>query len=172
MAIIATLMAMIVGVVPQIQDAWRVRITRTRLQAIVSALQAYAGDYNGKFPYASDSSDKVMVKVDALAILGVDLSSAPSAYGVEGFTKAEVVLYGALTSTRRHGPYYKGAGGQTVVRKGTGDKEFNLFADGWERPIRYEYATATGLRVWSLGKDGATGGSNSGDDIVYYVFQN
>jgi len=171
MAIMAILMAMIVGVVPRIQDAWRARITRTRLQTIVSALQAYAEDYNGKFPY-SDSSDNIMIKVDDQAILGVDLSSAPSTYGVEGFTTAEVVLYGALTSARRHGPYYKSAGGQTVVRKGTGDKEFNLFADSWGRPIRYEYSTAIGLLVRSLGKDGATGGSNSGDDIVYYVFQN
>ncbi len=164
MAIMAILVGMIVGVAPRIQDAWRARITRTRLLAVVAALQAYAEDYSGKFPYSS-SSDKIMVKVDDQAILGVNLSSAPSEY------KEEVVLYGALTSTRRRGPYYKGAGGQTVVRKGTGDKEFNLFADGWERPIRYEYST-TDLLVRSLGKDGATGGDNTGDDIVYYVFEN
>jgi hypothetical protein len=76
-------------------------------------------------------------------------------------------LYAALTSPLRRGPYYKAAGGQAVVRK-DGDKEFNLLADGWERPILYEYTAGTGLRVWSLGKDGVT----SGDDIVYYVFQN
>ena len=64
MAIMAILMAMIVGVAPRIQDAWRARITRTRLQAVVAALQAYAEDYSGKFPYSSDSSDKIMVKVD------------------------------------------------------------------------------------------------------------
>jgi len=162
MAIMAILMAMIVGVVPRIQDAWRARITGTRLLAVVAALQAYAEDYNGKFPYSDDSSDKIMVKVDALAILGINLSDVPSEY------REEVVLYGALTSTRRRGPYYKGAGGQTVVRKGTGDKEFTLLADGWERPIRYEYSTATGLLVQSLGKDGVTGG----DDIDYFVFQN
>jgi len=167
MAIMAILMAMIVGVAPRIQDAWRARLTRTRLLAVVAALQAYAGDYSGKFPYTEDK-DGIMADVTAAAILGVDLSSAPSTYGVEGFTKAEVVLYGALTSTRRRGPYYKGAGGQTVVRKGTGDTEFNLLADGWERPIRYEYSTVTGLLVRSLGKDGTTGG----DDIDYFVFQN
>jgi type II secretory pathway pseudopilin PulG len=168
MAIMAILMAMIVGVVPRIQDAWRARLTRTRLLAVVAALQAYAEDYSGKFPY-SDSSDNIMVKVDDAAILGVDLSGAPSTYGVGGFTKAEVVLYGALTSTRRRGPYYKGAGGQTVVRKGTDDKEFNLFADGWERPIRYEYdGTAKQLTVRSLGKDGT---DKTGDDIVYEVFK-
>ena len=166
MAIMAILVGMIVGVAPRIQDAWRARITRTRLLAVVAALQAYAEDYSGKFPYSS-SSDKIMVKVDDQAILGVNLSSAPSEY------KEEVVLYGALTSTRRRGPYYKGAGGQTVVRKGTGDKEFNLFADGWERPILYKYdSTSKELQVRSLGKDGATGGDNTGDDIVYYVFKN
>jgi len=165
MAIMAILMAMIVGVAPRIQDAWRARITQTRLQAVVAALRAYAEDYNGKYPWIS--GDVNMVSVSDFLILGVDLSSAPSTYGVAGFTKAEVVLYGALTSTRRRGPYYKAAGGQTVVRK-DGTKEFNLLADGWERPIRYEYPTTTGLLVRSLGKDGAT----SGDDIVYYVFQN
>jgi len=163
MAIMAILMAMIVGVAPPIQDAWRARITRTRLLAVVAALRAYSEDYNGKYPWITD--DMNMVKVDDKAILGVDLSSAPSDY------KEEVVLYGALTSARRRGPYYKGAGGQTVVRKGTGDKEFNLFADGWERPIRYEYATNR-LWVWSFGRDGATGGEKSKDDIVYYVFEN
>ena len=165
MAIMAILVGMIVGVAPRIQDAWRARITRTRLLAVVAALQSYAEDYSGKFPYSS-GSDKIMVKVDDQAILGVNLSSAPSEY------KEEVVLYGALTSTRRRGPYYKGAGGQTVVRKGTGDKEFNLFADGWQRPILYEHPTTTELLVRSLGKDGATGGDNTGDDIVYYVFEN
>jgi len=164
-AIMAILMAMIVGVAPPIQDAWRARLTRTRLLAVVAALQAYAGDYNGKFPYTEDK-DNIMVKVDDAAILGVDLSSAPSEY------KAEVVLYGALTSTRRRGPYYKGAGGQTVVRKGTGDKEFTLLADGWERPIRYEYSTTDGLLVRSLGKNGVRETGSNGDDIVYYVFQN
>ena len=167
MAIMAILVGMIVGVAPRIQDAWRARITRTRLLAVVAALQSYAEDYSGKFPYTSDSSDKIMVKVDDQAILGVNLSSAPSEY------KEEVVLYGALTSTRRRGPYYKGAGGQTVVRKGTGDKEFNLFADGWERPILYKYdSTSKELQVRSVGKNGVEDTGSEGDDIVYYVFKN
>ena len=169
MAIMAILMAMIVGVVPRIQDAWRARLTRTRLLAVVAALQAYAEDYNGKYPWISN--DVNMADAKDAAILGVDLSSAPSAYGVEGFTKAEVVLYGALTSTRRHGPYYKGAGGQTVVRKGTGGTEFNLFADGWERPILYEHPTTTELLVRSVGKDPADTVEGRKDDIIYYVFK-
>jgi type II secretory pathway pseudopilin PulG len=169
MAIMAILMAMVVGVVPQIQDAWRARITRTRLLAVVAVLQAYAEDYNGKYPWISN--DVNMVSISDPLILGVDLSSAPSVYGVPGFTQAEVVLYGALTSARRRGPYYKTAGGQTVVRK-NGIQEFNLLADGWERPIRYEHPTATSLLVRSLGKDGVKDGASGGDDIVYYVFQN
>jgi len=155
MAIMAILMAMIVGVAPRIQDAWRARLTRTRLLAVVTALQAYAEDYNGKYPWVAN--DGSMADVTAAAILGVDLSSAPSTYGVEGFTKAEVVLYGALTSARRRGPYYKGAGGQTVVRKGTGDQEFTLFADGWERPIRYlkpQGSKATTPLLISAGSNG------------------
>ena len=176
MAILAILMAMIVGVVPRIQEAWRARLTRTRLQTIVAALQAYAGDYSEMFPYfkqIKDSSGKIiMVEVDDQAILGISLSGAPTGYGVRGFTRAEVVLYGALTSARRHGPYYKGAGGQTVVRKGTGGKEFTLFADGWERPILYEYDPATGLLLRSVGKNGVRETGSGGDDIVHYVFQN
>ena len=164
MAIMAILMAMIVGVAPPIQDAWRARLTRTRLLAVVAALQAYAGDYNGKFPYTEDK-DGVMAVVDA-ASLGINLSDVPEEY------KKEALLYAALTSTRRRGPYYKGAGGQTVVRKGTGDKEFNLLADGWERPILYEYSTTDGLLVRSLGKNGVRETGSDGDDIVYFVFQN
>jgi len=164
MAIMAILMAMIVGVAPRIQDAWRARITRTRLQAVVAALQAYAEDYSGKFPYSSDSSDKIMVKVDDYAILGINLNDVPSEY------KEEAVLYGALTSARRRGPYYKGGAGQAVVRKES-SKEFNLFADGWERPILYEYST-TELLVRSVGKNGVRETGSDGDDIVYHVFQN
>jgi len=167
MAIMAILVAMIVGVAPRIQDAWRARITQTRLLAIVAALQAYAEDYNGKFPYSTQIMDTdgkiILVKVDDPAILGISLTDVPSEY------QEEVILYGALTSARRRGPYYKAAGGQTVVRK-EGTKEFTLFADGWERPIRYEYeGTAKQLTVRSLGKDGT---DKTGDDIVCYVFEN
>jgi type II secretory pathway pseudopilin PulG len=172
MAIMAILMAMIVGVVPRIQDAWRARLTRTRLLAVVSALQAYAEDYNGKYPWKTD--DGPMRNVTTTTGLFNEWSIlfpgtpqvAPSSSWPEGYYE-EAILYAALTSTLRRGPYYKAAGGQTVVRK-DGTKEFNLFADGWERPILYEYSTATGLLVRSLGKDGASGG----DDIVYYVFEN
>jgi prepilin-type N-terminal cleavage/methylation domain-containing protein len=159
MAIMAILMAMIVGVVPRIQDAWRARLTRTRLLAVVAALQAYAEDYSGKYPWILNDAN--MVSVSDPLILGINLNDVPSGY------KEAVVLYGALTSVRRRGPYYKAAGGQTVVRQASG-KVFNLFADGWERPILYEHPTETSLLVRSLGKDGATGG----DDIGYFVFQN
>jgi len=170
MAIMATLMAMIVGVAPQIQDAWRARITRTRLLAVVSALQAYAGDYNGKYPGPAawattgspirDVTTTTGFKEWDVLFQAVKPSSAWEYY-------EEAILYAALISATRRGPYYKAAGGQTVVRK-DGIQEFNLLADGWERPILYEYSTTTGLLVRSLGKDGATGG----DDIDYFVFQN
>jgi len=169
MAIMAILMAMIVGVVPQIQDMWRARLTRTRLLAVVASLQAYADDYGGKYPYPVDADD-IMVKAaknesEELAIFGIKLSDVPSEY------REEVVLYGALTSARRRGPYHKGAGGQTIVRKGSGDREFNLLADGWERPILYEYVSATGLLVRSVGRNGVRETGSGGDDIVYYVFE-
>jgi len=167
MAIMAILMAMIVGVAPRIQDAWRARLTRTRLQTIVAALQAYAEDYNGKYPWITDdvSTRNVTTSTNEWSILFPGTPQVAPSSSWEYYEEA--ILYAALTSTLRRGPYYRAGGGQTVVRK-DGTKEFNLFADGWERPIRYEYTTATGLLVRSLGKDGATGG----DDIGYFVFQN
>jgi prepilin-type N-terminal cleavage/methylation domain-containing protein len=177
MAIMATLMAMIVGVVPQIQDAWRARITRTRLLAVVAALQAYAEDYNGKYPGIPDwdpvPHDGPMRDVttttgfnerDAL-FPAVKPSSSWGYY-------EEAILYAALTSATRRGPYYRAAGGQTVVRK-DGALEFNLLADGWERPILYKYdSTAKELQVRSVGKNGVEDTGSDGDDIVYFVFEN
>ncbi|HET6440812.1 MAG TPA: type II secretion system protein [Phycisphaerae bacterium] len=171
MAIMATLMAMIVGVVPQIQDAWRARITRTRLLAVVAALQAYAEDYNDKYPWTADD----VSTRDVTTTTG--LNEKKVLFPAEHYPSSgwqyyeEAILYAALTSTLRRGPYYRAAGGQAVVRK-DGTQEFNLLADGWERPILYEYETATSLLVRSVGKDGATGGDNSVDDIFYFVFEN
>ncbi|KPK97916.1 MAG: hypothetical protein AMK75_07155 [Planctomycetes bacterium SM23_65] len=173
MAIMAILMAMIVGVVPRIQDAWRARITRTRLQAIVASLHSYAVDFDGKFPgppvWASGISPirsvTTTVGVNELAIL---FPGGAPASGWEYYQEA--ILYAALTSPLRRGPYYKGGGGQTVVGKdGT---RYNLFSDGWERPIRYEYIAATRLLVRSVGKNGVRETGSDGDDIVYDVFKN
>jgi type II secretory pathway pseudopilin PulG len=180
MAIMATLMAMIVGVVPQIQDAWRARITRTRLQAVAAALQAYAEDYNGKYPGIPDwdppPHDGPMR--DVTTTTGFDEKKVlfPSAqYPPPGWEYyEEAILYAALTSPLRRGPYYKGAGGQAVVRKGTGGDDFNLLADGWERPIRYLYeksGTEYSLKVWSDGKNPADTDEGRKDDIIYYVFK-
>jgi len=170
MAIMAILMAMIVGVAPRILDALRARVTRTRLLSVVAALQAYAADYNGKYPWkADDGSMRNVTTTTGFREWDVLFPAVkPSPTWV--YYK-EAILYAALTSATRRGPYCKAASGQTVVRK-DGIQEFNLLADGWERPIRYEYSAATGLLVRSLGKDGATGGDNSVDDIVYFVFKN
>jgi len=171
MAILAILMAMIVGVAPRIQDAWRARITRTRLLAVVAALQSYAGDYSGKYPWKADEGPmRNVTTTTGFNEWGVLFPGTPQVAPTSGWTEGyyeEAILYAALTSATRRGPYYRAAGGQAVVRK-DGTQEFNLLADGWERPILYEYETATGLLVRSLGKDGVTGG----DDIVYHVFQN
>jgi len=169
MAIMAILMAMIVGVVPSIQDAWRAKITRTRLQAIVAALNSYAEDYGGKYPWTVNIHP-MMRNVPGSTGTGFNEGkvlfpeTSPSS---EWDYYEEAILYAALTSSLRRGPYYQAGGGQTVVRK-----EFNLFADGWERPILYEYNSSTGLLVRSVGKNGVKETGSSGDDIVYYVFQN
>ena len=171
MAIMATLMAMIVGVVPSIQDAWRARITRTRLLAVVAALQAYAEDYNDKYPWTADD----VSTRDVTTTTG--LNEKKVLFPAEHYPSSgwqyyeEAILYAALTSTLRRGPYYRAAGGQAVVRK-DGTQEFNLLADGWERPILYEYEPATVLLVRSVGKNGTRETGSVGDDIVYYVFQN
>ena len=138
MAIIATLMAMIVGVAPRIQDAWRARITRTRLLAVAAALQAYAEDYSGKYPWKDDTGPMR----DVTTTSGTGFNEWSILFPAQVYPTAtweyyeEAILYAALTSPLRRGPYYKAGGGQMVVRK-DGTKEFNLFADGWERPIRY-----------------------------------
>ncbi len=170
MAILGILMAMIVGVVPPIQNAWRARITQTRLLAVVAALQAYAEDYNGKYPWTADvDSMRDVTTATGFGEWDVLFPAVKPASGWQYYKEA--ILYAALTSATRRGPYYRAAGGQAVVRK-DGTQEFNLLADGWERPILYEHPTTTELLVRSVGKDGVKDTGSDGDDIVYYVFQN
>jgi len=170
MAIMATLMAMIVGVVPAIQNAWRARITRTRLLAVVAALHSYAEDYDGKYPWkADDGPMRNVITTTGFNERDVLFPAVKPSSSWEYYKEA--ILYAALTTPLRRGPYYKAAGGQTVVRK-EGANEFNLLADGWERPILYEHSTTTELLVRSVGKNGVRETGSDGDDIVYYVFQN
>ncbi len=174
MAIMAILMAMIVGVVPRIQDAWRARITGTRLLAVVAALQSYAEDYNGKYPWtADDGSIRDVTTTTGFNEWSILFPGTPQVAPSSSWPYyKEAILYAALTSTLRRGPYYKTAGGQTVVRK-DGIKEFNLLADGWERPILYKYdSTSKELQVRSVGKNGVEDTGSGGDDIDYFVSQN
>jgi len=184
MAIMAVLVAMIMGAARGIQEQQRVTATREMLHGLKAALGNYADAYVGKYPWGekgpwtknkpwsdaekagSNMRDVTTTgRFDEWSVLfpSVAKSDLPSSWEYY----EEAILYAALMSPLRGGPFARGMAGRTVTRA-DGSNYFALFADGWGRPIVYYYdATKKELSLRSVGSDP----ENDNDDIIYYVLQ-
>ena len=177
MAIMAVLVAMIMGAAKGIQEQQRVTATREMLHGLKAALQNYADAYVGKYPgipaWDPVPHDGPMRDVTTTGgfnewkVLFPSISPPPpfSPGTGQGQYQEEAILYAALMSPLRGGPFARALAGRTVVRA-DGSNQFALFADGWGRPIVYNY-NAGELMLRPLGSDP----EKDNDDITYYVLQ-
>jgi len=154
MSILGILVTIMVTAVQGVSNSLSVQATRGLFTAIDAALQRYFDDW-GAYPWTSGDPEK------KLAATGYNTGS--STY------PEELVLFVALTTEKRRGPYFAGGADQTVVRKatsGTTTQMITLFADGWDRPIEYLEPPAAGQppRLHSLGGDEA----DDDDDLYNY----
>ncbi len=127
-AIMGLLMTLIAVAVPSLMRRWRIRQTEALLATLGQSLNAYATDYNGVYPWYTNKGDR-MREVRS------DLRPAPSGDmpDDDDGLKGETVLYLALTSNVRKGPYYTGGQNWQVMRA----DDYGIFADPWGRPIHY-----------------------------------
>ena len=136
-AIIAILMSLVVGAF----TGTKVRVARENtglmFRALESALQAYYRDW-GAYPYFVEVVMKVNDKDERVMDRVSDTLIPPG--GSEDL-EAMGILYAALNTRMRNGPYMPGSSSQTVeimVSTGVGQAyPVMVYADGWGRPIMY-----------------------------------
>jgi len=173
MAIMAVLVAMIMGAAKGIQEQQRVTATREMLHGLKAALQNYADAYVGKYPgipawdpVPHDGPMRDVTTTGGFNEWKVLFPGTPQVVPSSSWEYyEEAILYAALMSPLRGGPFARALAGRTVVRA-DGSNQFALFADGWGRPIVYNY-NAGELMLRSLGSDP----EKDNDDITYYVLQ-
>lgn len=127
-AILGLLMTLLAVAVPAMMREWRIRQTRALLTTLSKSVTAYATDYNGVFPWYSNTGDR-------MGQVRSDLRPTPSGNlpDDDDSLKGETVLYLALTSNIRKGPYYRGDQRGHVTRV----DGYGIFVDSWGRPIHY-----------------------------------
>ena len=129
--IMAVLVTLLLGAVQSVRRIVAAKATTEIFEALDAALQEYYRDW-GSYPW-SDTSVGDYVQVD--------LTSANSDYAaVKDLTPAETlnaaILYVALTTRSRHGPYFRG-GASAAITKGPSTAPYYVFKDGWGRMIYY-----------------------------------
>jgi len=136
-AIIAILMSLVVGAFTGTKGRVARENTGLMFRALESALQAYYRDW-GAYPYFVEVVMKVNDKDERVMDRVSDTLIPPG--GSEDL-EAMGILYAALNTRMRNGPYMPGSSSQTVeIMVSTGGGQaypVMVYADGWGRPIMY-----------------------------------
>jgi prepilin-type N-terminal cleavage/methylation domain-containing protein len=136
-AIIAILMSLVVGAFTGTKGRVARENTGLMFRALESALQAYYRDW-GAYPYFVEVLMKVNDKDERVMDRVSDTLIPPG--GSEDL-EAMGILYAALNTRMRNGPYMPGSSSQTVeIMVSTGGGQaypVMVYADGWGRPIMY-----------------------------------
>lgn len=133
MGILAILVTFVVGAAQGLKDSIANKATRATLVVLDAALRKYYDDW-GKYPWREDTPDGVMGKVDPNELFFKTADIANPDYN-------ESLLFAALNMRRRTGPYLPGGSGQTIDRRilvAGATLTYQLYADGWGRPITYQ----------------------------------
>jgi prepilin-type N-terminal cleavage/methylation domain-containing protein len=147
--IMAVLVTLLLGAVQSVRRYVAAKATTEIFEALDAALQEYYRDW-GSYPW-SDTS----VGGDYLQ---VDLTSANSDYAaIKDLTPAEnrnaAILYVALTTRQRHGPYFRGGvSAANTMKTPTTGAVYHVFRDGWGRMIYYMAPTVAQNRARSGGQ--------------------
>jgi len=138
--IMAVLVTLLLGAVQSVRRFVAAKATTEIFEALDAALQEYYHDY-GSYPWADASAG---------GDYAVDLTSANSDYAaVKDLTPDETrnaaILYIALTTRSRHGPYFRGGVSAAITMKAG----YHVFRDGWGRMIYYMAPSVANARTRS-----------------------
>jgi prepilin-type N-terminal cleavage/methylation domain-containing protein len=135
--IMAVLVTLLLGAVQSVRRYVAAKATTEMLEALDAALQEYYHDY-GSYPYGSADGDYAAVTLtnDPYTAIPSDLS---------GDNLNAAILYIALTTRSRHGPYFRGGVSAAITMKAG----YHVFRDGWGRMIYYMAPTEANSRTRS-----------------------
>ena len=127
--IMADLVTLLLGAVQSVRRHVAANATTEIFEALDAALQEYYRDY-GSYPWSDNTVGEDYVQVD--------LTNDTSPYkAIASVTPAEnlnaAILYVALTTRERHGPYFRGGVSAAITMKAG----YHVFMDGWGRMIYY-----------------------------------
>ncbi|MCX5655610.1 MAG: DUF4190 domain-containing protein [Planctomycetota bacterium] len=126
--------------------------TRQTFAALDAALSRYQDDW-GKFPWIENTVDEVMGAVDNTPEKGLRPAKGTP-------DDAAALLYAALNSRLKRGPYTLGACLMTLEKE-AGGVRYRVYCDGWGRPIRYALPDP-GMKKPLLESDGDIPGNPEG----------
>jgi prepilin-type N-terminal cleavage/methylation domain-containing protein len=138
--IMAILVTLLLGAVQSVRRQVAARATTEMFEALDAALQEYYRDY-GSYPWFETSGD--YAKVD---LTSDPYNAIPSTLSPDNLNAA--ILYVALTTRSRHGPYFRGGASAANTIK-TGNAVYYVFRDGWGRMIYYMAPSAANNRTRS-----------------------
>ena len=179
MAILSVLVAMIVGAARGIQERQRTAATQEMLLGLKAALQRYAAAYSEAYPWTADvrAADNRLIMRNVTTTMGLLNEWSILFPGTPQVAPAstwlyyeEAILYAALMSPLRGGPFARALASRACIRADSSGNKFTLFADGWDRPITYDYVPTGSKYELMLKSQGSNPDSNT-DDITVYVFQ-
>lgn len=141
-AIMAVLISLVVGAFTGVKNRVARENTILMFRALEGALKRYYDDW-GAYPWLlevqytvseplKDTQVTIMNKADPTFL-------PPESYAGKG-SRATALLYTALNSRQRSGPYLPGSSAQAIqkeIKAGNITYTFLMYADGWGRPIMY-----------------------------------
>jgi prepilin-type N-terminal cleavage/methylation domain-containing protein len=141
-AIMAVLISLVVGAFTGVKNRVARENTILMFRALESALKRYYDDW-GVYPWFQDIKctvpDPLNPNTKVPIMDKADLASLPPDSVGKGL-QATALLYTALNSRKRNGPYLPGSSTQAIEKKipvGDVTYRFLLYVDGWGRPIMY-----------------------------------
>ena len=141
-SIMAILVTLLLGAVQSVRRVIATKATTEMFEAIDAALKAYYDDW-GSYPWSATDGDYAKV----------DLTSDTSPYKAIATVPAgnlnAAILYVALTTRSRHGPYFRGGVSAANAMKTSTGAVYYVFRDGWGRMIYYMAPSAAQNRVRS-----------------------
>jgi len=147
-AIMGILVTLVIGAAGAIWNSISREATVEMFVTLDGALQRYYSDWNC-YPYYfvnSGDMDATTGRLKTNSDFGRTNSDLWPSSAVPDEDKVEAAVYNALNANWRHGPYMA-AGQQSLVKKvGSGSTAitYNVYADGWNRKIRYSAPASTG----------------------------
>ena len=138
-AILGILVMLTVGAVQGVRSNVSRSATQEIFAALDAALQRYYEDW-GKYPHLNVTDEYFgVVATTALGTSSIKENLSPL-YPSTSQAARDAMLYAALTTTQRKGPYFRGATSQARPMKvglGAAATSYFVFVDGWGREIFY-----------------------------------